>query len=322
MKLFQMKVLCAALVLVSTASFAKEKISLSPSIEAGARSFLSGKFDGTGESNTFGPYMTPSIELGIENDAYSISASYTLEMGTAKGFGKAKKNFDQNKYFQHNPSVFASANLSPEWKTSLIADFTYKTGQKSVKSNYLETFLLPEVSRKINDSLTLQAGYVFYNKNKLDSIISSQKGADGKFAVVAAGTGASGTNPKTTLHAGIVTAKVKLTDSVSLKSYARLGRKLVNGGGAAKTTYRLNNDLSTGTPLKNLKLKLRYRVNVEKSDKAAADWYHLGHVIANYKITNNWAAVMTNTFSAYQGNFMKSTFEYENENYIGAKFAF
>ncbi len=324
----------------SAASATKSDLEFSGSVMAGVRSFLNGRLDGQGQEDgqRVGPFIRPSLSLDYKNSKMSINAVYEFETTGARGFGNKDengnamtRNFGGNAYFKHNPNMTFTGNFNDTFGTRVIADLVFKTYNGPQSENVSELALEPMLSAKINNSLTILAGYSYFREHNIDAATGrgASIGESGAYAVTNTNdiektfeSIATDLVPKVNnRHVGKLELEAKLTEDTKLITYAWAGRRLYAQGNAAdRFTYRLNVDLKT-KPVKDLSLSLRYRYNFDDKDNAANGAYHLGRVIASYNLTKAIAINLENEAIFIQGTF-DSPVTYENENFVGLSYSF
>lgn len=321
---------------------APSALTFSPYVNSGVRSVFTGKFKGTGESNTVGPYLIPAAELAYKGSDLKASFTYELEMSSAKGFGDASesRDFSQNTYFAHHPMWSVVGGINPNWKYVLTGEAWIENTTESQANNFYIAFI-PEIERKINDRLSVSAGYFMERETNYDSTIRASekdfaalaKAQSGKAATemnsselnsLLNGTNA-GNEPTSTIHSGLLRAKYKFTDSTSINSYVRVGRVFDSTSlqSSQSNLYRFNADLST-TPIEKLSLALRYRYQavVPEDSSQLTSNLNRGRVIADYELGQNTTIELVNTFDAKVSGSWTNDWSYANEQYLGLIYKF
>jgi len=305
-------------------------VSFSPSVATGLRSYMSGSFSNNSSANTVGPYVTPALELSYKNPSVTTTLTYGAEITSARGYGGGltgdDRTFSNNTYIEHNPNLVISGGVSENWKINTMADLVIHTDTTQTSETVYKLTFTPDVEFKLNPSLSISAGYLLYRESNFDSSVQSPvaagEGAADKPTFAAVAPTANGETPYKQLHAGIVTAKAKLSDEVKLTTYARAGKLSSNVADKAGYAYRLNADLSTPTPINDLSAQIRYRLNVEDIKGADINYYNMGRLILAYELSTVWSLDLQNTFVVSQKTTKTSKAAYENESYLGGTFKF
>lgn len=343
--------LCAVAVLSSSASFAQSAavsgssqginapaspLTFTPNVFTGIRSFLSGSVTKNRNStNEVGPFVRPAAEIGFKYPGMTGSLSYGAEVFGGRGMGggnAGKRDVAEHFYVEHNPVANISVGQGP-WKFNAVADLKWHMVNQSTDQgeNYSEYYISPELARTVNDRLTLAVAYTMHRQTNFDGNIGAGQLAEAnkiedatvKASKVAAANANLGVNPVQTLHAASLIATVKLGAGSSLKSYVRAARKISNESKNEANAYRFQADFTT-SPVKNLSLALRYRLNIENKKLASerTSYYNMGRVIAGYNITDSLSLNLENTFKAAQSTKATSNISYENEQFLGATLTF
>jgi hypothetical protein len=309
---------------------------ITPAIATGMRSVLSGRFaDNKENNNSVGPFLTPSFDLNYKSAQLALNVFYELEMSTARVFGKGvsgSRSMTENSYFYHHPVLTAAFAFAPNWSlvnlTEGTAMMSAKDGDKSVGVTSIF-----DIERKINSNLSIAVGYRLDYSSKFGQLIegvgqaSTLSAVEGRAALASLSPAVQaqnpnfGENPGSIIHSGIVTAKTKL-GKIGYKTYAQAGQGTAKGpSNSTFYFYRWNNDVSV-SPVRNLDLALRYRLNISNPEGAEKGSIgNVGRVIANYALTSQVSVDLSNTFTASQSRDNEAA-TYENENYLGVSYKF
>lgn len=308
-------------------------LNFSPSIWIGARSNLTGLVTAADkEAHTVGPFIKPGFTIKYTSSPISLMTKYSFETSTAKGFGDANayKSVSNNTYYQHEPIFLLSGQASESSKLNLFGDLWVNTENKRAQNTFYELTFQPDYEYQVNSNVSLAVGYQFFRKNYFDSTFTAESASpsDFKAAVLkkpgifaATSTDVVGQSPMTTVHAGILTANVKLGEKSSVLAYFRGGRQVSTILGRTGINYRFNADLSTAIT-QNLSAQVRYRFHLEDNDTAPSWYYNRVRVIVSYAFSKSWSADIQNQFTLEQKTTPTSQAKYINENYSGVTYKF
>ncbi len=317
----------------------KASVSISPTIGTGIRSQLTGKFANSQENaNTVGAYVTPGFELGYKGSLVDFSLAYELEMSAARGFGKAvaseNRGITNNSYFYNHPVLSTAIKFNPNIKLNNmteIAQFMHSDNDAGYRSDKVvsetRTWAITSITDleyKINSSLSVATGYRMDYEADYGALIGVNRQLAAKKSNKAfAASSRDSDTPSSLMSSSITTAKIKLNDKASLKTYVMVGRNVESSDTESKLYfYRLNNDF-TLTSIKDLELALRWRLdyaNPQGADKGSVS--NTGRVIANYALNKNWTANLTNTLKVSDPIANAGRTGYNNEQYVGVTYKF
>ncbi|MBN8555339.1 MAG: hypothetical protein J0L93_07840 [Deltaproteobacteria bacterium] len=316
---------------VSPQNAPKSELVASPSITSGVHSVIEGNFSSnkSGNSNTVGPYLSPAINLAYTIDQVKAGINFELEMGTSRGFGSEKngnRSFSDNTYMDHHPVVTLSVGKTT--KFNFLADMLWHVDTKANANNFSDLFFNPEVEHRLNPQLAFAVGYVQHRVSKYDtaavsptSLNSEVGGSVAKPAILP-----NNNAPVNILNAGVVTARVKLSETAKVETYVRAGRLTTNARKNGEdlisaNSYRFQTDF-TSKPASKLSLALRYRLNIDDRKANFVTVLNRGRIIAEYALTNAWTLSLNNTFDAITNPARNSKAVFGNEQYVGLGYAF
>lgn len=332
-----------------TTEASKLDITFSGQVETGVRSDLRGDYSNGANNNVVGGYTRPAFGLDLGLDPATVSASYILKAFGGQGFGDANPDtaFRNNIFFEHNPTLIISGDLSDSVSGMVLTDFIWKNVTGDQTSNETDLVIEPSVIYKINNTFDITFAYFFERYENPDGFATGERGsieAQSNEGILAAvkendledafgqlnnqlnavnnridSAIAASVGTKETLHAGRVGLGVNLAKGTRLDTYVRAGR-LISNKGSNGENYRLNSDLSTAVG-QNLSLKLRYRLNiVDIRSEDTTSYYNRGRVIASYAFSDNLSVDLENEATFYGNPDAADTFR--NEQFLGMTYAF
>lgn len=308
----------------------KSTLSVTPGVGTGARTYLSGNIAGGGSANTAGAFLSPRLTVDYKNPTIDFMLEYEMEMFSGRGFGSSPRSLVKNSYFQNHPVVIAAFKFAPDWSINSTNDISHKMGVDNADNSLVEITSINEALYKINNTFTVGAGWRWDYASSFSSTTGPATTgllAQDKEAAAKAALTSSSENPSTVMNSATARVKIKFNNEYSLNTLVQAGlRRDENqktlGDAATKYRYRINNDLNVAA-IKNLDLALRYRLQLEDVKGASkGTWLHLGRVIANYAVAQNWTLDLTNTFVAVTPRDSGKKSVYENENYLGVSYKF
>ncbi len=323
-----------------------ETFTISPSIASGVRTKSEGKITGGGGATTVGPFVRPAAALNLKNSKASATLAYEFEASSAMGLGANKDSMSQNLFYQHKPALIVSGGILPDWKLLGFLEMRWKFDNGNRNNSESDINLIPEIEYAVTRNVSVSAGYWMQRFSSFEGEpnVSEADPTRGRAAMerakaaiekngaqaadlprqakYAVSDSAVGEKPTSTLHAGLVTTRIKMGDQ-KLTTYFRAGKRASNVINETTYNYRFQTHLDFVTGVEGLTGAVRYRLNIEdKKNSKDYKYYNLGLVDLSYALTDNWALNLSNEFVATQTSVKTDKASFENENYIGATFTF
>ncbi len=322
-------------------------LSVSPSVFTGAH----GKQDRSNKNGEYiyGAFIRPGVALGYDVPGLNVALSYEFEATGNRAAGAIEaKGISDNSQIQHHPVAKLTAG-SGNWKFNALVDglFTLRTSASQKNDNNSDIAFLAGMEYSLSkttsvytnynlgrltnfDSATADSGLVSAVKDRTSKAsTSAEKAAAAAEAqklggAKAALAGSVGSEPVSTLHAGIVGMKHAFSDKLKLDTYVRAGRISANYEDGDSYAYRFHAHLDFPTPIAELSGFIRYRMNVK--DKIGGEVVYQNYALLNagYELNKSWSVNLENEFAATKDTtgVGGKALNIANENYLGVTYKF